>query len=122
MPIPTSKLGSSESPSKTSHGWRRVPRGAYSLSMEMDPVELKPVINRLKRAQGQLGAVIRMIEEGKDCAEIITQLSAASKAVDRAGFSIIATGLQSCMRAEANGEESGQLDREKLEKLFLSLA
>lgn len=90
--------------------------------MELDPLELKPVINRLKRAQGQLGAVIRMIEEGKDCADVITQLSAASKAMDRAGFSIIATGLQSCIQAEARGEASGELDREKLEKLFLSLA
>lgn len=90
--------------------------------MELDPVELKPVLNRLKRAQGQLGAVIRMIEDGQDCADVITQLSAASKAMDRAGFSIIASGLQACMLAEAQDAGSGTLDREKLEKLFLSLA
>ncbi|MBP2386987.1 metal-sensitive transcriptional regulator [Paeniglutamicibacter kerguelensis] len=90
--------------------------------MELDPVELKPVLNRLKRAQGQLGAVIRMIEDGQECADVITQLSAASKALDRAGFSIIASGLQSCMQAEANEEGAGTLDRQKLEKLFLSLA
>ena len=90
--------------------------------MELDPAELKPVLNRLKRAQGQLGAVIRMIEDGQECADVITQLSAASKALDRAGFSIIASGLESCMQAEAAEEGSGAMDRQKLEKLFLSLA
>lgn len=99
-----------------------VPPGVYSVDMELDPVELKPVLNRLKRAQGQLAAVIRMIEEGRECSEVITQLSAASKAMDRAGFSIIASGLQSCMLAEAREPGSAQLDRDKLEKLFLSLA
>lgn len=99
-----------------------VPWGVYSVGMELDPVELKPVLNRLKRAQGQLAAVIRMIEEGRECSEVITQLSAASKAMDRAGFSIIASGLQSCMLAEAREPGSAQLDRDKLEKLFLSLA
>ena len=99
-----------------------VPWGVYSGCMELDPVELKPVLNRLKRAQGQLAAVIRMIEEGRECSEVITQLSAASKAMDRAGFSIIASGLQSCMLAEAREPGSAQLDRDKLEKLFLSLA
>lgn len=85
--------------------------------MQLDTTELTPTINRLKRAQGQLGAVVRMIEEGKDCKDVVTQLSAVSKALDRAGFAIIATGLEQCL---ANPEET--LDKKDLEKLFLSLA
>lgn len=85
--------------------------------MQLDTAELAPTINRLKRAQGQLGAVVRMIEEGRDCRDVVTQLSAVSKALDRAGFAIIATGLHQCL---ANpGETLGKKD---LEKLFLSLA
>ncbi|MGQ1799057.1 metal-sensitive transcriptional regulator [Kocuria oceani] len=85
--------------------------------MQLDTTEMTPVINRLKRAQGQLGAVVRMLEEGKDCKDVVTQLSAVSKALDRAGFAIIASGLEQCL---ANPEET--LDKKDLEKLFLSLA
>ena len=54
------------------------------------------MIRRLRRAQGQIGGVIKMIEERRDCADVVTQLAAASRALDRAGFKIIATGLQQC--------------------------
>ncbi|MCC9195647.1 metal-sensitive transcriptional regulator [Arthrobacter sp. zg-Y820] len=85
--------------------------------MQLDPTELTPVINRLKRAQGQLTAVTRMLEEGKDCKDIVTQLAAVSKALDRAGFAIIATGLEQCLT-----QKDGSMDKKDLEKLFLSLA
>ncbi|GEO97102.1 MULTISPECIES: metal-sensitive transcriptional regulator [Kocuria] len=85
--------------------------------MQLDTTELTPVINRLKRAQGQLGAVVRMLEEGRDCKDVVTQLSAVSKALDRAGFAVIASGLEQCL---TNPEET--LDKKDLEKLFLSLA
>lgn len=86
--------------------------------MELEPVAMKPVINRIKRAQGQLAGVVRMLEEGRDCEDVVTQLAAASKALDRAGFAIVATGLQQCI--VEGGADS--LDAKKLEKLFLSLA
>ncbi|GEO97452.1 metal-sensitive transcriptional regulator [Kocuria turfanensis] len=85
--------------------------------MQLDPTNLIPALNRLKRAQGQLGAVVHMIEEGRDCKDVVTQLSAVSKALDRAGFAIIASGLEQCL---TNPEET--LDKKDLEKLFLSLA
>lgn len=85
--------------------------------MELDSTDLAPVINRLKRAQGQLSAVTRMLEEGRDCKDIVTQLAAVSKALDRAGFAIIASGLEQCIiRKDAS------MDTKDLEKLFLSLA
>ena len=77
------------------------------------------VIKRLRRAEGQLAGVIRMIEEGRDCEEVVTQLAAASRALDRAGFAIIATGLEQCI---LRGEAGDSIDRTRLEKLFLSLA
>lgn len=85
--------------------------------VELDATEMGPVLNRLRRAQGQLAAVTRMIEEGRDCADVVTQLSAVSKAVDRAGFAIISSGLEQCFRSE-----NSEVDRKRLEKLFLSLA
>jgi DNA-binding FrmR family transcriptional regulator len=89
--------------------------------VELDAEALEGVVKRLRRAQGQIGGVIRMIEEGRDCTDVLTQLSAASRALDRAGFKIVATGLRECaLRREAG---SGDVPSEdELERLFLSLA
>ncbi len=85
--------------------------------MQLDPQDMKAVLNRLKRAQGQLAGVVRMIEEGQECQDVVTQLAAVSKALDRAGFAIISTSLQKCLTSE-----TPEIDAKRLEKMFLSLA
>ena len=87
--------------------------------MELVTAEMVPVINRIKRAQGQLSGVLRMLEDGRECEDIVTQLAAVSKALDRAGFAIVASGLQQCL---TNGDAVDSVDVKKMEKLFLSLA
>ncbi|MTB72493.1 metal-sensing transcriptional repressor [Arsenicicoccus sp. MKL-02] len=87
--------------------------------MQLPADDLDPVLKRLRRAQGQLSAVIRMIEEERDCRDVVMQLSACSKALDRAGFALISTGLQQCMTSDNPEREA---DLEAMEKLFLSLA
>jgi DNA-binding FrmR family transcriptional regulator len=79
------------------------------------------VIKRLRRAEGQIRGVIAMIEDGRDCADVVTQLAAVSRALDRAGFKIIASGLQQCVTQADNGEDQ-TANLERMEKLFLSLA
>ncbi|MFT3875865.1 MAG: metal-sensitive transcriptional regulator [Propioniciclava sp.] len=86
--------------------------------MKIEPGEMAAVIARLKRAQGQIGGIITMIESGRECEDIVTQIAAVSKAIDRAGFQTIATGLRQC----AADPETADVDVPKLEKLFLSLA
>ena len=86
--------------------------------MELDATEMQSVIRRLNRARGQLGGIVKMIEDELDCREIVTQLAAVSKAVDRAGFAVIATGLKECL-TNPDGEK---MDVDEMEKLFLSLA
>ncbi|MGV8909043.1 MAG: metal-sensitive transcriptional regulator [Propionicimonas sp.] len=87
--------------------------------LHLNPDELGSVVKRLKRAQGQLGGIVRMIEEGRDCADIVTQMAAVSKALDRAGFAVIAAGLKQCLTEDPTGD---RVDTSSLEKLFLSLA
>ncbi|MGC3995692.1 MAG: metal-sensitive transcriptional regulator [Propionicimonas sp.] len=87
--------------------------------MQLDADQLDGVLKRLKRAQGQIGGIIRMIEEGRDCQDVVTQLAAVSKALDRAGFAVIAAGLRQCLTEDPSGEG---VDTSSLEKLFLSLA
>ena len=83
--------------------------------MELNPNEMIPVINRIKRAQGQLAGVLRLIEEGRDCEDVVTQMAAVSKALDRAVSPSSATGLQQCLVA---GDSVDDVDVKKMEKLF----
>jgi len=84
--------------------------------------DLRKTVNRLKRAQGQLGAVIAAVESGADCRTVVTQLAAVSSAIDRAGFTIISTAMKDCLVASDTDGEKKQLTVDELEKLFLSLA
>ena len=88
--------------------------------MELRTADAAEIVRRLRRAHGQLAGVISMIESGRDCTEVVTQLAAASSALDRAGFKIISCGLRRCA-AESDPEEGARAEAE-LEHLFLSLA
>ncbi len=87
----------------------------------MDAAAMRDPLTRLKRAYGQLGAVIGMIEDGAECEQVVTQLAAVSSALDRAGFKIISTGMRHCQAARERGDKA-PLTEEQLEKLFLALA
>ncbi|GAA3367216.1 metal-sensitive transcriptional regulator [Streptomyces sannanensis] len=88
--------------------------------MVVDEEAIGVVLNRLRRAQGQLAGVIAMIEAGRDCKDVVTQLAAVSRALDRAGFKIVASGMRQCL-ADADGDAPPMTEAE-LEKLFLALA
>jgi DNA-binding FrmR family transcriptional regulator len=79
----------------------------------------RKIRNRLRRAQGQLTAVIEAIDDDAPCRDIVQQLSAVSKAIDRAGFLVISSALKECIEDPQNPNNT---DQEELEKLFLSLA
>ena len=86
--------------------------------MQLDADDVKAVTTRLKRAHGHLASAIRMLEEGAECEDALTQLAAVNKAINRGGYALVATGLHQCLTEE--GPDS--VDTKKLEKLFLALA
>ncbi|MFG2301792.1 MULTISPECIES: metal-sensitive transcriptional regulator [Streptomycetaceae] len=88
--------------------------------MQVDQEATAAVLNRLRRAQGQLAGVIAMIEAGRDCKDVVTQLAAVSRALDRAGFKIVASGMRQCMAAA--DDQTPPMSEQELEKLFLALA
>ncbi|MFF0487211.1 metal-sensitive transcriptional regulator [Streptomyces sp. NPDC004435] len=88
--------------------------------MQVDADARTPVLNRLRRAQGQLAGVIAMVEAGRDCKDVVTQLAAVSRALDRAGFKIVASGMRQCLADD--GTEGPPMTEAELEKLFLALA
>lgn len=79
----------------------------------------RKVVNRLRRAHGQLAAVIGAVEDEAHCRDIVNQLAAVSKALDRAGFLVISSALKECLTDPEGAENT---DQDELEKLFLSLA
>ena len=88
--------------------------------MDLEPSEIKAIITRMKRANGHLASVIRMMEEGSDCESVLTQLAAVNKALARAGYAIVATGLHQCLADDQEALDGAQV--KKMEKLFLALA
>jgi len=103
--------------------------------LECDPETRRRIVNRLKRARGQLDAVIDAAERGASCKETITQLSAVTHALNRAGFVIVASAMRNCVDAEqaspegdgggagvaAEGTVAPAMTVGELERIFLSL-
>ena len=85
--------------------------------MQLEDDATATAIRRLRRAEGQIAGVVRMLEEGRDCRDVVTQLAAASRALDKAGFQIIASGMRQCLLDPDAG-----MDQEDMVKLFMSLA
>jgi DNA-binding FrmR family transcriptional regulator len=88
--------------------------------MQLPDDVVSDVRTRLRRAAGQVAAVERMLDEGRDCKEIVTQLSAATRAMEQAGFRLVTAGLVYCLndpdRAEAEGYPLAEV-----EKMFMKL-
>lgn len=79
--------------------------------------EQRAALNRLKRARGQLNAVIENFENGGDCTDVIHQLAAVTSALNKAGYTIIASAMRNCVTTD-----DPQYTPEELEKAFISLA
>lgn len=84
-----------------------------------DQEQLRAIAQRMKRAHGQMGAIVRMLDDGRSCEEIVTQMAAVGKAVNTAAFKLIAASLKECIE---DGTVDHEVVTEKLQKLFLSLA
>jgi len=85
--------------------------------MQLEDDATATAVRRLRRAEGQIAGVVRMLQEGRDCRDVVTQLAAASRALDKAGFQIIASGMRQCLLDPEAG-----MDQDDMVKLFMSLA
>ncbi len=89
--------------------------------MELPEETVADVIRRLRRVEGQVRGIQQMLSEGRDCREIVTQMSAANKALDQAGFTLVAAGLTWCLQdpEQSAAEGYGLAD---VQKMFTKLA
>jgi DNA-binding FrmR family transcriptional regulator len=99
-------------------GIGRGPAGYRSaMTVEAGPPHNAVVINRVRRAQGQLGGVQRMMEEGRSLSEVVSQLKAVTRALDKAAFTLLVEELRRKTEEGAPAE-----DIEEIERVFLALA
>ena len=89
--------------------------------MQLSDETVDEVRKRLRRAAGQVQAVERMLAEGEECRDVITQLCAATKALEQAGFKLIAAGLTYCLEHPEDASSDGY-PLEAVERMFLKLA
>ncbi|MED4853477.1 metal-sensitive transcriptional regulator [Caldifermentibacillus hisashii] len=81
----------------------------------------KSVVNRLKRIEGQIKGVLNMIEQNKDCKDVVTQLSASRSAIDRTIGLIVSLNLEQCVRENIEkGEGTEKFVKEAVELLVKS--
>jgi DNA-binding FrmR family transcriptional regulator len=88
--------------------------------MRFESEVVPEALDRLRRVEGQLGGIIRMIEQGRDCEAVVQQLSAVGRAVDRVGLKLLSGQLRQCLAHEEAARDQGY-DPTKFERLFLML-
>ena len=93
----------------------------YDDGMELPEDTVSELIRRLRRVEGQVRGIQQMLSDGRDCRDVVTQISAASKALDQAGFTLVAAGLTWCLEDPERSAAQGY-DVADVQKMFTKLA
>lgn len=89
--------------------------------MDLPEETLKDLTHRLRRVEGQVRGLQQMLLEHRDCRDIVTQLSAANRALEQTGFVLVAAGLTWCLEDPARAADAGY-DLSDVQKMFTKLA
>ena len=89
--------------------------------MQLDDTTQQELHKRLRRIEGQIRGIQQMLADGRECREIVAQVSAAGKALDQVGFKLLVTGMSHCLSDPKSAAESG-FNLAEVEQLFLKLA
>ena len=89
--------------------------------MKMPEDVVEDVRRRLHRAAGQVQAIERMLDEGRECRDVVTQISAATKALEQAGFKLVAAGLTYCVQHPDDAAAQGY-PLDEVQRMFMKLA
>jgi DNA-binding FrmR family transcriptional regulator len=89
--------------------------------IEFDAATLADLRRRLRRVEGQVRGIQQMLDDNRDCREIVAQISAADKALEQVGFNLIAAGLTWCLENPQRSAAAGY-DIADIRRMFLKLA
>lgn len=90
-------------------------------TMDLPEQTIDDLLKRLRRVEGQIRGIQQMLLDGRECRDVVTQISAASKALDQAGFKLVASGLTYCLNNPEQAAEQGY-DIDDVQKMFMKLA
>ncbi len=97
-----------------------IPVGVYPGPMQLEEIEVHDILTRLRRVEGQIRGIQGMLEEGRDCSDVITQFSASMRALEHAGYKYFAATVAMCATDPEQAALDGY-DPVRLEKLFMQL-
>jgi DNA-binding FrmR family transcriptional regulator len=89
--------------------------------MDLPDEVLDDVRKRLRRVSGQVAGIERMLDDGRECKDVVTQISAATRALEQAGFKLVAAGLTYCLANPEEAEAEGYA-MDVVERMFMKLA
>lgn len=89
--------------------------------MDLPEDTIDELLKRLRRIEGQVRGVQQMLLDGRECRDVVTQISAASNALDQAGFRLVASGLTYCLNDPERAAAEGY-NLEEVQKMFMKLA
>ena len=89
--------------------------------MELPDDVVSDVRKRLRRVAGQVQGVERMLADGRECRDVVAQLSAATKALKQAGFKLVASGLAYSIENPTEAAADGY-PMEEVQRMFMKLA
>ena len=89
--------------------------------MDLPEQTIDDLLKRLRRVEGQVRGIQQMLLDGRECRDVVTQISAASKALDQTGFKLVASGLTYCLNNPEQAAEEGY-DIDDVQKMFMKLA
>jgi DNA-binding FrmR family transcriptional regulator len=94
---------------------------AKETDVELPEEVLNDLRKRLRRVAGQVQGIERMLDEGRECRDVVTQISAANRALEQAGFRLVSAGLTYCLAHPEEAEADGY-PIDEVEKMFMRLA
>lgn len=89
--------------------------------MDLPEETIDDLLRRLRRIEGQVRGIQQMLVDGRECRDVVTQISAANKALEQTGFKLVASGLTYCLNDPEKAAKDGY-DIEDVQKMFLKLA
>ncbi|MGQ0832051.1 MAG: metal-sensitive transcriptional regulator [Microthrixaceae bacterium] len=89
--------------------------------MDLPEQTIDDLLKRLRRVEGQVRGIQQMLLDGRECRDVVTQISAASSALDQAGFKLVASGLTYCLNNPEQAADEGY-GLEDVQKMFMKLA
>jgi DNA-binding FrmR family transcriptional regulator len=90
------------------------------MEMQIPDETIADLTRRLRRIEGQVRGIQSMLNERRECSDVVTQIAAATKALEQVGFKLVASGLTYCLSHPDEAAEAGY-DLDRVEKMFMKI-